>query len=84
MRRALAFGARVRGLDHCAMCNGFGGQWALLDCTSTCDARVWLAPRIGWRLPPIQCIVYPLDASQMSIILTGIYSWNVISERYTV
>ena len=28
------------------------GQRALLNYTSTCGARVWLAPRIGRILPP--------------------------------
>ena len=54
MRRALAFGARVRGLDHCAMCTA-QRLWravGLLNCTSTCGARVWIAPRIGRILPP--------------------------------
>ena len=54
MRRALAFGTRVRGLDHSAMCTAqrLRRTVGLLNCTSTCGARVWIAPRIGRILPP--------------------------------
>ena len=38
----------------------------------------------GGDYPRSSVYVYPLDASQMSIILTGVYSWDVISEQYTV
>ena len=86
MRRALAFGARVRGLDHCAMCTAQRlwravGLFELYEhLWRTCLAGT--ADRV--EITPDPVYVYPLDASQMSIILTGVYSWDVISERYTV
>ena len=45
VRRALAFGARVRGLDHYATrtAQRLSRERALLNYTSTCDALVWLA-----------------------------------------
>ena len=82
MRRALAFGARVRGLDHCARCTA---------------QRLWRAVGLFelyehmWRTcldsaadraditPPIQSLFVPLDVSHMSRIVTGAKSWNMIS-----